>query len=80
MEDWSRALEQRKHVDIIFFDLHKAFDSIDHERLMGKLNYFGFSHNSYNWLKNFLCDRTFKVKVNNSYSHNSPTVNNPNCV
>ena len=36
-EDWKLALDTDDLVGIVFVDLHKAFDSIDHLHLLAKL-------------------------------------------
>ena len=55
---------------IIIVDLQKAFDTINHEVLLQKLNTIRkkFSENSFLWLKSNLCDRIFLVETGNKLS------------
>ena len=64
----SNALHARKQVDVIYFDLSAAFDSVDHEILLQKLQNVGFSPKLVKWFKSYLSGRTFIVKANNLYS------------
>ena len=55
---------------MILTDLHlqKAFDRIDHQDLLKKMEYVGFSKNTSVWFKSYLCERKFKISINISYS------------
>lgn len=54
---------------VIFFDLKKAFDTIDHSILLKKFSYFGFLGKTYDLLKNNISERTQSVLLNNTTSN-----------
>jgi hypothetical protein len=37
IEDWERALDNKETIHAVFFDFSKAFDLVNHKRLMQKL-------------------------------------------
>ena len=49
---------------IIFFDLKKAFDCVDHNILTDELIKFGCIGNTLNWFKSYLKNRKQMCKVN----------------
>ena len=51
------ALNRNKHVLGIFIDLSKAFDTIDHEKLLTKLNRYGIRSNAHDLIKSYLSRR-----------------------
>ena len=63
-----RNLDKKNHVVAVFLDLSKAFDTIDHDLLLNKLNKYGFSDNAYNLIKDYLSNRKSIVKFNGSKS------------
>ena len=60
---------------MILIDLQKAFDTIDHQILIKKMKYLGFSKHVIAWFKSYLSERKFKVNINTSYS--SPSILGP---
>ena len=72
MEDFSLFIEQGNNIDIIYLDFKKAFDTVPHKRLLEKIKSYGILGNIYNWIEDFLSNRTQKVRVNNQYSRESP--------
>ena len=56
---------------MILIDLRKAFDTIDHQILLKKMEYLGFSKNTVTWFKSYLCERKFKISIITSYSSHS---------
>ena len=50
-------------VDSIYLDFAKAFDTVPHRRLMGKLDSYGIKGSIQNWIKAFLNERRQIVKL-----------------
>ena len=52
----------------ILMDLSKAFDTINHELLIAKLEAYGFGDNALETMRSYLSDRWQRTKVNTSFS------------
>ena len=55
-------------VDAIYLDFAKAFDTVQHYRLLGKLDSYGIRGSILNRINAFLIERSQVVKVNNPES------------
>ena len=53
---------------MVLIDLQKAFDTIDHQILLKKMKYLGFSKNTITSFKSYLCEQQFKISINTTYS------------
>ena len=67
-EDWKLALDDDNLVGIMFIDLSKAFDSIDHSLLIAKLSAYGFDKISLQWFSAYLSNRQQRVVLDHVYS------------
>lgn len=56
-------------VIVIFLDLQKVFDTIQHDSLLDKMSNIGFRGNSYDLLHSYLADRKCKVRLYDSSGH-----------
>ena len=61
-------------VDTIYLDFAKAFDTVAHRRLLGKLQAYGIEGKLYDWIKEFLTGRSQVVRVNGSSSISAAVV------
>ena len=61
-------IDKHKLTGIIFIDLKKAFDTVDHDRLIQKLRSYGLSGIEQEWFKSYLSNRTQKVCIQNKMS------------
>ena len=48
---------------LISIDLQKAFDTINHEILLKKLEAIGFSDKCIRWFRSYLCERIFFIEI-----------------
>ena len=68
LEKWKRSVGSGKVFCALLTDVSKAFDSLDHELLVAKLNAYEFSLPALRLIHDYLSQRKRRTRVNNSYS------------
>lgn len=68
VDDWYKDMEERKIIGVVMLDFTAAFDIIDHDLLLKKLEYYGFSRTELLWMESYLSDRRQLVYFNGSFS------------
>ena len=63
-----KNLNDKKFTVSLFIDIRKAFDSVQHDILLQKLQQYGVRGVAYDWLKSYLHNRFQCVKLNNVLS------------
>ena len=68
IEKWKLSLDKNGYAGAIIMDLSKAFDTINHDLLIAKLNAYGFEKNALILIKSYLDNRWQRTKINTSFS------------
>ena len=68
IEKWKRSMDQKACCGAVLTDLSKAFDCLDHDLLIAKLNAHGVALDALKLLQSYLSNRFQRVKVNSCYS------------
>ena len=64
IEKWRQSLDFGGQAAAVLTDLSKAFDCIDHELLIAKLNAYGFDNSSLTFIYSYLSERKQRTKIN----------------
>jgi len=63
------SLDKKNIAGGLFLDLRKAFDCVDHDILLSKLNYYGISGKANELLKSYIKDRYQRVVMYDKFSN-----------
>ena len=63
-----KQLDIDEKVEVIFVNLSKAFDTINHRLLLAKLKANGFSNQALSLLQSYICKRFYRSVINSSCS------------
>ena len=69
IENIQTDLDNGDFVAGVFIDLKKAFDTVDHDILLKKLEYYGVRGLSRDWIQSYLKNRKQFVSISNSTSN-----------
>ena len=68
VRDFSNSLNNKGQTDAVLLDFSKAFDKVDHDRLLSKLSAMGIGNSLRQWIQSFLKNRTQSVLVDGAIS------------
>ena len=68
IEKWKNTLDTGGFVCVIFMDLSKAFDTMNHDLLIAKLGAYGVQEDALVFMKSYFTNRQQRVRVNNNFS------------
>ena len=72
IEDLARNASVGKQTDIILLDFSKAFDKVNHSKLLWKLHQYGIRGHVLNWVRAFLGSRSQRVVIEGEESESIP--------
>ena len=62
------GFQRKQHTTAVFVDLKQAYDRVWRKGLLLKMRTAGINGNLYQWIKQFLTDRTIQTRINNGLS------------
>ena len=68
IELWKNIIDRGGYISAIFMDLSKAFDTLNHNLLIAKLEAYGFGVDALLYMNSYLSNRHQRVRVNSNYS------------
>ena len=68
ISSWQKSLDRGKLVGALLMDLSKAFDCVDHDLLIAKLQAYGLSTDALKLMQNYLSGRFQRVGIEGTFS------------
>ena len=68
INEWKKEIDSGKTIIGVFLDLKRAFETIDRNILIEKLNKYGIREVEVKWFKSYLSERFQRVKINETFS------------
>jgi len=72
--DLAEILNNHSQADVAALDFSKAFDKVQHHRLLLKLKYYNLDSHVIGWVESFLSSRTERVVVDGFTSQEAPVL------
>ena len=70
-DDWFDNMDKGRLTGVVFLDIRKAFDSVDHSILLEKVQFYGVADRELMWFKSYLTARQQQCLVNGCLSSQS---------
>jgi hypothetical protein len=67
-EQWKKSVDNKGFAGAVLMDLSKAFDCLNHDLLLAKLNAYGFTKEALKTIQSYLKNRWQRVKIDNTFS------------
>ena len=74
VNDWTSLKASKQPCYVVYLDFKKAFDSVDHTKLLAKLFAYGIKGPLLRWIKAYLSDRYQSVSIDSILSDPKPIV------
>jgi hypothetical protein len=74
LDSCREVMSRNGTVDSVYLDFAKAFDTVPHRRLLGKLDAYGIRGPLLMWVESFLLGRSQRVSVNGALSSTQPVL------
>ena len=68
IKSWKTKLKNGWKIGVIIKDVSKAFDSLNHDFLLTKLDAYGLDNNAVSLMRSYLTNRPQRFKTNNSFN------------
>ena len=67
VRDLAENMQRGGQTDVLVMDFSIAFDKVEHQRLLLKLDHYGVRGKTNHWIEAFLSNRTQRVVLNTTY-------------
>lgn len=70
LNKWTKLIDEGAAIEVLYLDFAKAFDSVPISKLLHKLRAYGFVGPIFDWIADYLTDRTQRVFLDGCFSSN----------